>query len=309
MITRMATVGIRVPYELQHDVVQLRDFVARAEDAGLDRVCLGDHVTFKGGRGFDGLQNATAVAVLSRRIVVETAVYLLPLRHPVPVARQVASLAGFAPGRFVFGVGIGGDDPEELRACGVDPATRGRRMDESLAIVRRLLAGEMVTVEGRFFALDSVRIMPAPVTPVPVLVGGRSTAAIRRTARYGDGWLGLWVSPRRYADACAEVAREAEAAGRSVASWAHGMHVWCGFDDDRSRAGERLAHEMESLYRVPFEKFARYSPYGTPQEVADALRPYAEVGCRSFNLIATARAPEQAIDGARAVRALLQDET
>ena len=305
----MVTVGVRVPYELQHDVVQLQDFVARVEDAGLDRVCLGDHVTFKGGQGFDGLQNATAVAVLSRRIVVETAVYLLPLRHPVPVARQVASLAAFAPGRFVFGVGLGGDDPAELLACGVDPATRGRRMDESLAIVRQLLAGEAVNAEGRFFPLNSVRIVPAPAKPVPVLVGGRSTAALRRTAQHGDGWLGLWVSPRRYADACAEVAREAESAGRVVTRWAHGMHVWCGFDDDRSRAGERLAQEMESLYQVPFEKFARYSPYGNPRDVADALRPYAEVGCRSFNLIATASSPEQVVEGARTVRALLRGET
>lgn len=304
----MVTVGIRVPYELQHDVMRLREFVARAEAAGLDRVCLGDHVTFKGGQGFDGLQNATAVAVLSRRVVVETAVYLLPLRHPVPVARQVTSLAGFAPDRFVFGVGIGGDDPAELRACGIDPASRGRRMDESLAIVRRLLAGETVTVQGRFFTLDSVRIVPTPATPVPLLVGGRSTAAIRRTAQYGDGWLGLWVSPRRYAEACDEVVREAEAAGRRITSWAHGMHVWCGFDSSRDRAGERLAREMESLYRLPFEKFARYSPYGTPQDVADALRPYVEVGCRSFNLITTAASPELAIEDARTVRALLREE-
>lgn len=301
------SVGLRVPYEVQNDVGRLREFVAGAEDAGLDRLCLGDHVTFKGGTGFDGLQNATAAAVLTRRITVETAVYLLPLRHPVPVARQLASLAAFAPGRVVFGVGVGGDDPAELRACGVDPATRGRRMDESLAIVRALLTGEPVTVEGRFFTLDGVRIQPVPSTPVPVVVGGRSAAALRRTARFGDGWLGVWVSPSRYAEACAEVAREAEAAGRDVPSWAHGMHVWCGFDDDRSAAGTRLATEMESLYQVPFEKFARYSPYGTPDEVADALRPYVEAGCRSINLIATAASPEASVEGAQAVRARLND--
>jgi alkanesulfonate monooxygenase SsuD/methylene tetrahydromethanopterin reductase-like flavin-dependent oxidoreductase (luciferase family) len=300
------TVGLRVPYELQHDRDRLRAFVAAAEDAGLDRLCLGDHVTFKGGTGFDGLQNATAVAVLSRRIVVETAVYLLPLRHPVPVARQVASLAALAPGRVVFGVGVGGDDPAELRACGVDPGTRGRRMDESLAIVRALLQGETVTAEGRFFPLDRVRIEPVPTRPVPVVVGGRSDAALRRTGRHGDGWLGLWVSPRRYTDACGQVAREAEAAGRDVPAWAHGMHVWCGFDDDRATAGARLAGEMESLYRVPFEKFARYSPYGSPQDVAEALLPYVEAGCRSVNLIATADAPEQAIEGAAQVRARLR---
>jgi alkanesulfonate monooxygenase SsuD/methylene tetrahydromethanopterin reductase-like flavin-dependent oxidoreductase (luciferase family) len=302
------TVGVRLPYELQRDTTRLRDFVVRAEQAGLDRLCLGDHVTFKGGNGFDGLQNATAAAVLSSRITVETAVYLLPLRHPVPVARQVTSLASLAPGRFVFGVGLGGDDPAELRACGVDPAVRGRRMDESLAIVRALLAGEAVTVEGRFFAMDAVRVLPPPPSPVPIVVGGRSSAALRRTARFGDGWLGLWVSPRRYAEACAEIEREADSFGRGVDEWAHGMHVWCGFDSNRGQAGARLAGEMESLYRVPFEKFARYSPYGSARDVADALRPYAEVGCRSFNLIATAGSAEHVIEGARTVRELLRDE-
>jgi alkanesulfonate monooxygenase SsuD/methylene tetrahydromethanopterin reductase-like flavin-dependent oxidoreductase (luciferase family) len=166
------TVGVRVPYDLQHDPVRLREFVAHAEDAGLDRLCLGDHVTFKGGQGFDGLQNATAAAVLSSRIVVETAVYLLPLRHPVPVARQVASLAALAPGRFVFGVGVGGDDVAEVRACGVDPATRGRRMNESLAILRGLLTGEKVSAAGEFFTVDEVQVLPAPRHPVPVVVGG-----------------------------------------------------------------------------------------------------------------------------------------
>ena len=95
-------------------------------DPNVDRMVIFQNV-FKGGRGFDGLVNATALAVMSRRATVQTAVYLLPLRHPVPVARQVASLAALAPGRLEFGVGIGGEDPAETRACGIDPATRGRR--------------------------------------------------------------------------------------------------------------------------------------------------------------------------------------
>lgn len=302
------SVGLRLPYELQRDLPRFQEFLALAEAAGIDRLCLGDHVSFKGGNGFDGLQNATAAAVLTRRIEIETAVYLLPLRHPVPVARQVTSLAALAPSRFVFGVGLGGDDPAELRACGVDPSVRGRRMDEGLAIVRALLAGEAVTVDGRFFTLDAVQVLPPPPSPVPIVVGGRSTAALRRTALLGDGWLGLWVSPRRYAEATAQIAQHAESAGREIAHWRHGMHVWCGFDSDRDRAGARLGDEMESLYRVPFEKFARYSPYGSPADVAAALRPYADVGCRAFNLIATAAAPEQAVEAATSVRALLRDE-
>ena len=191
------TVGLRVPHELPGGAAGLRDFVARVEATGIDRLFTGDHVTFQGGHGFDGLLTATAVAVASRRLTVQTAVYLLPLRHPVPVARQVASLAALAPGRLVFGVGLGGEDPAELRACGIDPATRGRRMDEALAVLRPLLTGSEVTMRGAFFDLDQVRIAPAPEPRVPIVIGGRSDAALRRVARHGDGWLGLWVSPGR----------------------------------------------------------------------------------------------------------------
>ncbi len=125
------------------------------------------------------------------------AVYQLPLRHPVPVARQLADIAQLAPGRFTFAVGIGGEDRHEVSMCGVDPAPRGRRMDECLAVLRQLLAGPPVTFHGEFFCLDEAVIAPAPAPPVPVVVGGRSDAAIRRAGRLGDGWLGLWNSPRR----------------------------------------------------------------------------------------------------------------
>src|SRR5262249_26784928 len=129
-------VGCRIPYSVfEQDARVLRACVARAEAAGLDHACMGDHVSFRGGQGFDGLLQAAALASLTSSLIVETAVYLLALRHPVPVARQVATIAQLAPGRFVFGVGLGGEDPHELEVCGVDPATRGRRLDESLRIL------------------------------------------------------------------------------------------------------------------------------------------------------------------------------
>src|SRR5271165_6427132 len=300
------TVGLRAPYDTPGGAAELKRFVDRVEATSIDRVCVGDHVAFKGGRGFDGLLNAAALATLSQRITVQTAVYLLPLRHPVPVARQVASLAALAPGRVSFGVGIGGEDPAELRACGVDPTTRGHRMDEALAVLRPLLAGSEVTMRGTFFHLDQVRIAPAPEPPVPIVIGGRSDAALRRVARHGDGWLGLWVSPGRYAAAVELIAKYAADAGRPVPGWQHGMHVWCGLGDSAATARSRLAAVMEAFYRTPFGKFERYCPCGTPAEVAAGLRPYLDAGCRSFNLIPVADTERAAIDGADAVRAVLR---
>ena len=300
------TVGVRLPHAAALDAALLREFVASVDDTPIERVFVGDHVTFRDGTGFDGLQFATAVAVASTRLTVQTAVYLLPLRHPVPVARQVSAVAWLAPGRFVFGVGVGGEDPGEVRACGIDPATRGRRLDEALPILRALLDGRAVTEKGTFFDLAGVTIAPPPPVAVPIVMGGRSEKALRRVGRFGDGWLGVWVSPERFAAACDQIAGFARAAGRESAAWMHGLHVWCGFGPDRASARDRLAGEMQDLYGVPFERFERYCPYGAPEEVADALRPYVAAGCRSVNLIATAASAADAVAGAEAVRALLR---
>ena len=86
------------------------------------------------------------------------------------------------------------------------------------------------------------------------------------------------------------------------------MHVWCGFGSDRGTARAELAGQMEALYGIPFERFERYCPYGSPEAVAEAIRPYLDAGCRSVNLIATAPSPLEAADGAVRVRALLRGE-
>ena len=137
-----------------------RAYLARVAEAGIDHVCCADHVSFVSGTGFDGLVQAAALAVLHPTLPVHTGVYLLPLRHPVLVARQLADISRLAPGRLVFGVGIGGEDRHEIAVCGVDPATRGRRMDECLVVLRELLAGPPVTFHGQFFDLDQALIQP-----------------------------------------------------------------------------------------------------------------------------------------------------
>jgi alkanesulfonate monooxygenase SsuD/methylene tetrahydromethanopterin reductase-like flavin-dependent oxidoreductase (luciferase family) len=281
-----------------------REFLAKVGDAGIDYVCCGDHVSFFG-LGFDGLVQATALAMLHPALPVHVGVYLLPLRHPVPVARQLVDFAQFAPGRLVLGVGVGGEDRREVWACGVDPATRGRRMDECLAIVRQLLDGGAVSFHGAFFDLDEVVIAPAPAVPIPIIVGGRSDAAIRRAGRLGDGWLGIWNSPARFAAAAQLAAEEAGRAGRACLPARHAMQVWCGLADSRQAARACIAPAMEAFYQFPFERFERYCPYGTADDVAGFLAAYADAGCTEFNLIPQSPDHDQAIAGVAAVRKLL----
>ena len=290
---------------LDQDSESARAFLARAGEAGIDHVCCGDHVSFYGGLGFDGLVQATALAMLHPALPVYIGVYQLPLRHPVLVARQLADFAQLAPGRLIFGTGIGGEDRHEVAICGVDPATRGLRMDECLAIVRQLLTGKPVTYHGRFFDFDDAVIAPAPTEPAPIIIGGRSDAAIKRAGRLGDGWLGLWNSPRRFAAAVQLAAEEAAWAGRPEPPTRHAMQVWCGLADSRPAARACLAPAMEAFYQLPFERFERYCPYGTAEDVAGFLAPYTAAGCTEFNLIPQSPDPGQAVAGAAAVKRFL----
>lgn len=280
----------------------VREAIASYEEAGLDHVGVGDHVSFYTGFGMDGLVRSAQYFGGADALGVNTAVYLLPLRHPVPVARQVAELAAMAPGRFTFGVGIGGEDRHEVEICGVDPATRGRRMDECIEIVRGLLTGEEVSFDGEFFQLDAARIVPAASPAVPIVVGGRSDAAIRRAGRLGDGWFGIWVSPRRYAEVVSTVEQHAAEVGRDGVEWTHALNVWCGVGADADEARGYVAPMMESFYQLPFDRFAKWSPVGTAVEVADFLAPYVEAGCTVFNLILHGASPQVALDAAAEIR-------
>ncbi len=299
------SVGYVAPLLRPVDAAGLRRTVALAEAAGIDHLGVCDHVSFHVGAGFDGLLTAGMLLALSDQLEVNTGVYLLPLRHPVLVARQLADLALLAPGRLTFGVGLAGEDPEEVAVCGVDPHTRGRRMDACMEIVRDLLAGKPVDHESEFFLLEGAQIAPAPIEPIPMPVGGRSEAALRRAGRLGDGWIGVFVSAARFADAVGHVTAAAAAAERGAVDLRHGLVAWCGVGHDADEARSYVAPAMEEFYRLPYASFERYAPAGTPAQVADFLLPYVEAGCSTFNLLVNGASPEAEVEAVAEVRARL----
>jgi alkanesulfonate monooxygenase SsuD/methylene tetrahydromethanopterin reductase-like flavin-dependent oxidoreductase (luciferase family) len=138
---------------------------------------------------------------------------------------------------------------------------------------------------------------------VPIVVGGRSDATVRRIARYGDGWLGLFVSPRRYGEVVAQIADAAAGEGRGDTRWYHGMHFWCSFD----RTPDRVAGAMEALYELPFERFERYTLWGDPAAVAERIRPYLDAGAAYVNLAPVCATTGETVDGAAEVRRLLAE--
>ena len=273
-------------------------------DAGLDHVFFADHVSFHVGAGMDGLIQAAALSQLHPTLKVYAGIYLLALRHPVPVARQLSTIHEFAPGRLIFGVGVGGEDRHEMDVCGIDPATRGRRTDEGLEIIRGLLTGEPIDFHGEFYDLDAAHIVPAPDPTPPIMIGGRSEATYERTARFGDGWISVWTNADRAKQGIDRIEERAAELGRTV-DFDHGLQMWSGIGDTKDEARRHVAERMEAFYRVPFGKFERYAPYGSPEDVADFLRPFVDAGLRHFNITNCSGSTDEAIESAGEVKRLL----
>jgi probable F420-dependent oxidoreductase len=140
---------------------------------------------------FDATTYLAWVAARTERIKLGTFVYLLAIRHPFTAARGFATLDVVSGGRAIVGVGAGWLTTE-WEAVGLDPRTRGRRLDEAIDVCRRLWTEEVVEHHGEFWAFDPVMFEPKPPQqPLPVHVGGESERALRRAATVGDGWLGM----------------------------------------------------------------------------------------------------------------------
>ncbi len=295
-MTRIEVGTVATPAMLSGDWDTRQALVKQVSDHDINHLFMADHVSFINGAGMDAMINAATLAAMNPTLKICLGVYLLALRHPVPVARQLSTLALSAPGRITLGVGVGGEDRHEMEVCGIDPATRGRRTNECLEIIRGLSGGKALDYHGEFFELENALIKPAVNPAIPIMVGGRPDAAIRRAGLYSEGWLGVWCSANRFKAARQEVEAISQEAGRGDVPWQHGVQVWVGADDDKQKARSIVAKEMQAFYKLPFEAFEKYSPYGSADEIAEFLLPYAENGCELFNIKACAETESAAIE-------------
>jgi len=261
--------------------------VVRALDAlGFDSIWSGDHVAFAGPI-LDPLIQLAQAAALSDRLTIGTAVHLLPLRHPAPVAKQVATLDTVSNGRLIFGVGVGGEFPLEFQLCGVPVEERGARLGEGIQVLRKLWSGRPVAHEGRFYPFPEVAMQPPPAQPggPPIWCGGRADAALRRTGRLADGWLSYVVTPERYRQSLETIAAAAEAAGRTLERFGTGHLLFLRLDKDRESALAFAARFLSIRYAMDFSRAAeRYCALGEPEAVADAIRAFHAAGVRHLVL-------------------------
>jgi probable F420-dependent oxidoreductase len=263
-----------------------RAWLAAAERLPIASVWQGGHVLPPSPTG-EAVTRLALLTAWTERVRVGTAVLLLPLYHPVVVAKQLADLDARSGGRVSVGVGVGGEFRSEFAAVGVPLAERGVRTDEALQVLRALWSGGPVDHDGKFFPLDDVELRPVgsgmQAGGPRLLISGRKAPAMRRAARLGDGWMPYLVSPDAYARSVRAIREEAAHVGRDVdgSGFEWLLFLYCSIRRDGDRAREDVARFLGRAYGdKPGAQLERIAPAGTPEEVADRIQDYVDAGVR-----------------------------
>jgi alkanesulfonate monooxygenase SsuD/methylene tetrahydromethanopterin reductase-like flavin-dependent oxidoreductase (luciferase family) len=264
----------------------IRRIVGLLEELGFQSLWAGDHIAFTSPI-LDPMLGLSQAAALSDKLTVGTAVYLLPLRSAAAAAKLASSLDHLADGRFIFGIGAGGEFPREFAACGVPLVERGQRMTEGIEVMRKLWGGQPVSHAGRIWRFEGVHMQPAPLTPggPRIWCGGRSEAALRRAGAQGDGWISYVVTPDQFAAGLATIETARAGAGRGAETFGTAHLLFCRLDDSYDRALDDASALLSKRYAMDFRKAAqRYCALGNPEAIAGTLRKFHTAGVRHFIL-------------------------
>jgi probable F420-dependent oxidoreductase len=268
---------------------EARDFFAFAEhceELGVDSLWQSDRLIGAEPQ-LEAMAAMASLAGATSRIKFGMNAVVVSHRDPLVLAKECATIDFLSGGRLlpVFGVGFEGDPT--WRATGRDPAERGRRADEALALMSRLWAGEMVTFAGRHYQWDGAQIAPLPVQqPLPLWIGGHSPAAIRRTARIGTGWLGGLMPPEQIGPVIDAIRAELANTGRAIDTDHYGATVPFRFGSADDPIVQRFAGAVRARGVTDGEPPLFV---GDPKQLIDRLRRTIAAGATKFVLIPLAR--------------------
>jgi probable F420-dependent oxidoreductase len=188
----------------------------QAEELGYDDVWTSEHIIVPAGAMYppspifyDPVLSLTWAAAYTSRVGLGTSVLVLPMRHPLPLAKELSTLHNLSGGRLILGVGVGWLEPE-FAALGVPFHERGRRMDEGIAMMRAVWSQDPVSFDAKVISseIKDMTMLPQPISPIPMWHGSRSEAAHKRTVRIGDGWHGSQVNPEQAGEVVKRLRRD-----------------------------------------------------------------------------------------------------
>lgn len=278
------------------------DVVRAVEDAGFDAGWVGDHLSFHPPI-IEATVALAAAAAVTTRMKLGSAVFLAAMRQPVWLAKSLASIERLAPGRLLVGVGAGGEHPPEWKAAGAETDHRGQRLDEFLTVLPDLLLGRPVRHAGPRLPLESPPLRPPVSALPPIIVGGRSDAALRRAARFADGWMGVWLSPEGFRRSTIRLRELSAELGHSAPEPM--LLVFAAIGDDINRCRAEAAQLFRGQYKLPFESVEKWTLVGPPAAIAARLAAYRDAGARSIAVIPARPELFRQIERTSEVRALL----
>jgi alkanesulfonate monooxygenase SsuD/methylene tetrahydromethanopterin reductase-like flavin-dependent oxidoreductase (luciferase family) len=233
----------------------LIEMAEQAEAVGLDSVWVGDSPLAR--PRHDALSMLSAVAVRTSRVWIGSAVLLAPLRHPLLVLHQAATVDLLSDGRFVLGLGAGfplEQTRQQYDAVEADYARRGPRLEDTVGLARHVWGNSATTpFEGRTMHLDTLELEPRPHRPggPPLWLAGGGPAGLRRVGELADGWLPYPPTPEQYAADLATIRGHAQRCGRATPSAA--FYATVALDDDADRAHASAARYIERYYGLPLD--------------------------------------------------------
>ena len=271
-------------------VLGAAEIVAEArwlEDLGLEYIAAGEHFM----RGSPPGPTQAVLPLLgvaagaTEKIRILSSILLAPFYHPLMLAKQATTLDIASGGRLTLGVGVGGEFPVEFEAAGLEVKQRGRRTNECLEVLRKLWTEDRVSYQGRHFQLQDASINPGPtqLPHPPVWVAGRRDAAMRRAARYGDGWLPYFYSPDRYLESVAKITKFAAESDRELEDFQWAFFPYISIYPTVAEAAKAAAQALGGryLYGGDFINVVKnYCLLGTPEQCAERLQEYVDAGAR-----------------------------
>ena len=275
------TLGVAIPQTVLQggfEVAKLRTFLARAEALGFESAWVVEQI-LGGIRSLEPVTLLTWAAACTERLRLAPAVLLTALRSPVHLAKTLSSLDHLSGGRLTVGVGLGGN-PKIYPAFGLLAARRAARFAEGLRLMKRLWTEERVTFDGEFFKLQNASMQPKPLQKPhpPLWFGGHHPNALKRAVELGDGFIGAGsLSTAGFLEEVALLRRLLKDAGRDPASLPLGKRVYIAVDEDRARAGRRLAEWFGAFYGKP-ELATEVCVWGGPEECVDRLEEIVAAG-------------------------------
>ncbi|HKY06681.1 MAG TPA: LLM class flavin-dependent oxidoreductase [Candidatus Binatia bacterium] len=216
-----------------------------------------------------------------RKMKLGTSTLVLPTRNPVVLAKELATIDFLSQGRLFPAIGLGGEESRDLQAIGVSQKERAGRADEMIVLMRRLWTEESVTFSGKYFSVQEATIKPRPWqrNGLPIWIGGRSEAALKRTGRLGDGWLVSSVSPSEVESAIKSIRAYAAAAGRRVPEDHYGVLIPFFFAANSSQAYDIAGGSVRPR---PDKALHEFTAFGSPDEVRRKVEAYIAAGATKF---------------------------